>query len=190
MTFLAFAFKLDSMKKLTLLLVIALLWACQNTPDIKSPRPEPEETERMIPLETFLQTVESVIHNSNRACGSVEVDPETGERITIPEVDLLVSNVEVRTTEYGAWITPTIKNDCDEPASGLFMVGIYPEDRTELMVVTVMGDIPANTEVTLGHAIGVLAARSYTVIVDVEGRIDESNEGNNRCVVVETGSCN
>ena len=186
----AFAFKLDSMKKFTFLLLILSLWSCQNTPDIKSPRPEPEEAERMIPLETFLQTVESIVPNTNRECGSVEVDPDTGERITVPEVDLSISNVEVRTTDYGAWITPTIKNNCDEPATGLFMVGIYPENRTELMVVTVMGDIPANTEVTLGHAIGILAARSYTVIVDVEGRIDESNEGNNRCVVTETGRCN
>ncbi len=162
--------------------------ACQDK-TIRSPKPEPEEMDRMIPLEDWIHPAESVVPLPARACGAEEIDPETGERIVVPEMDLVISHVVIRRTEEGTWVQPTIRNLCDEPVTDLFGILIRSDHPDDVGAMTLMGNIPPHGEVTLGHGIGVPTGEVYTLIVDWDDRIAESNEGNNRCRVRSTGDC-
>lgn len=99
-----------------------------------------------------------------------------------PNLDLVVKHLEIFTTERGAWIIPAIRNNCPEPVRDDIHVSIGRG------MVTFAG-LPAQTDVSLGHAIGVPAAENYTVIVDYDRRIAETNDGNNRCTRSSTGDC-
>ena len=115
-------------------------------------------------------------------CGEMIFDRTTGGMIRRPDVDLVVKHLEITVTDRGAWILPTIRNRCKERIWGNINVSIGA------VVVTYAGLLP-QTDVSLGYAVGVPAAASYTVTVNYDGRIAEANELNNRCTRSTTGNC-
>ena len=175
------------MKKFTFLLLILGLWSCQNAPDTKSPGPDPESTESIPTLSDVVTTAESVPVTLGD-CGGEEVDPETGRRLTLPNVDLVISFVEVKNTAKGARITPTVKNLCKEDVTSDFEIMVFPDgDRSKGNTIR-MSDIPGLGD-RVGGTVGVVRGASYTLVLDWKNAVDEANEDNNRCVVTETGRC-
>jgi len=115
-------------------------------------------------------------------CGGMVFDRNSGRMIPRPNVDLIVKHLEIINTDRGTWVKPTIRNMCAERISGNIHVSIGD------VVVTFAG-LPPRTDVTLGYAVGVAAAASYTAIVDYDHRISETNERNNRCTRSTSGTC-
>lgn len=119
---------------------------------------------------------------SPSVCGGMVFDRDSGGVIPRPNVDLVVEHLEIINTDRGVWVRPTIRNMCPGRVSGNIHVSIGD------VVVTFVG-IPPSTDYSLGYAVGVPAAASYTTIVDYDRRINESNERNNRCTRSTTGNC-
>jgi len=69
---------------------------------------EPDD-DSIAPYDGAPPTFEESIPLPPRDCGSEEINPETGERIVVPNVDLVVSHVEIFTTDLGTWVRPTVK---------------------------------------------------------------------------------
>ncbi len=115
-------------------------------------------------------------------CGQMEFDRNAGRMVRRPNVDLVVTAIEIITTSSGTWVRPTVRNRCTGAVSGDVHISIGS------VVVTQHG-IPPQTNVRLGYAVGVPAASSYTVNVDYDNRIPEANDRNNRCTRSTTGSC-
>ena len=125
-----------------------------------------------------------------RDCGSDEIDPETGERIHIPNVDLVVSHVEIFTTDLGTWVRPTIKNICGDAVVGELNVLIRSDSDSDVGLITTAGvNIPGHSEATWSYALGVPNGTTYTVIVNWGNGMEEANYRNNTCVRTSTGSC-
>jgi hypothetical protein len=115
-------------------------------------------------------------------CGGLEFDKTTGGMKRKPNVDLIVSKIEIIRNERGVWVKPWIKNRCRGSISREIHVSVKD-------VVVTFGSIPPQTSVTLGYSVGVPAAASYTVTVDYDHRISEADEGNNSCTKSSTGNC-
>jgi hypothetical protein len=99
-----------------------------------------------------------------------------------PNVDLVVTRVEITRNERGVWVKPWIKNRCPGNITENIHVSIGD------VVVTFVGLTPQVAS-TIGYTVGVPSAASYTVIVDYDEQIPEANELNNRCTRSETGNC-
>jgi hypothetical protein len=115
-------------------------------------------------------------------CGTLEFDKATGGMKRKPNVDLVVTRVEITRNDRGVWVKPWIKNRCTGTISQDIHVSIGE------VVVTFTGLTPQVAK-TLGYTVGVDPADSYTVIVDYDNRIPEANELNNRCTRSATGNC-
>ncbi len=115
-------------------------------------------------------------------CGGLEFDRRSGSMIRRPNVDLIVTHLEITTTDRGTWVKPTIRNLCTGSVSDNIHVAIGE------VVVTIAG-LPPETDYTLEPAVNVPAAATYTAVVDYDDRISESNELNNRCTRSATGDC-
>ena len=126
-------------------------------------------------------SVESAVHAESE-CGGMIFDRNSGRMIPRPNVDLVVKHLEIINTERGTWVMPTIRNMCPGRVSENIHVSIGD------VVVTFAG-IPPSTDYSLGYAVGVPTAAEYTVIVDYDRRINESNERNNHCTRSTTGNC-
>jgi hypothetical protein len=115
-------------------------------------------------------------------CGALEFDKKTGGMKRKPNVDLVVSKIEIVRNERGVWVTPWIMNRCP---------GIITEDIHVSIgdVVVTFGGLTPQVSKSLGHAIGMPPAASYTVIVDYNHRIAEADESNNSCTKSSTGNC-
>lgn len=143
----------------------------------------------MIPLEDLISPVEERVPHPNLNCGGFDIDSETGERILLPDVDLMISKIKIIDTDYGVRVVPTIKNNCNETVSQLFIVFVRSSDPDHLGSMDIISDIPPHSEVTLGKGIGVPSGSSYTVVVDWDDRISEANEANNLCRLSTSGRC-
>ena len=119
---------------------------------------------------------------SSDDCGGLEFDKATGGMKRKPNVDLVVTRIEITRNEKGVWVKPWIKNRCTSTITQDIHVSIGD------VVVTFAG-LPPQVARTLGYTVGVDPATSYTVIVDYDNRISEANELNNRCTKTETGNC-
>ncbi len=116
------------------------------------------------------------------SCGEMYLDRTTGGMLRRPNVDLVVRRLEIATTERGAWIIPTIRNRCVQRIRDNIHVSIGA------VVVTFAGLLP-KTDVSLGYAVGVPIAASYTATVNYDGRIAEADDRNNSCTRSTTGNC-
>lgn len=164
---------------ISLLLLFAFI-GCRKT-EQKGPGPDPEED---VTLRVADHVAESILERREavpRNCGDLEFDPETGESTRVPNVDLVVSHVEIFTTERGTWVRPTIKNLCTARVSQSFYVYISSDDEDDVGVLVPFSNLPPQTDVASWSAVGVPIGSSYTIIVDWDNRIPEANEGNNRC---------
>jgi hypothetical protein len=139
-----------------------------------------EEREAVAPAPTERSAERAVPAPSD--CGGMEFNREAGRMVPRPNIDLVVKHLEIFTTERGTWVRPTIRNNCPQVISDDIHVSIGR------VVVTYAG-LPPQTDAPLGYAVGVPAADTYTVIVDYDRRITESNDGNNRCTRSTTGNC-
>ena len=125
-----------------------------------------------------------------RDCSSDEIDPETGERISVPNVDIVVSYLEIFTTDLGTWIRPTVKNQCGDPAIGELNIFIRSDsDRDVGLITSASVNIPAHTEVAWSYALGVPHGTSYTVVANWGNTLAEANHANNTCARSSTGRC-
>lgn len=115
-------------------------------------------------------------------CGGLEFDKTTGAMMRKSDVDLIVTKIEIIRNDRGVWVKPSIRNRCQGNISKEIHVSIGD-------VVVTFGSIPPQTTRTLGYAVGVPSASSYTVTVDHDHRIAEANELNNRCTKSVTGNC-
>lgn len=115
-------------------------------------------------------------------CGGLEFDKTTGGMKRKPNIDLVVTKIEIIRNDRGVWVIPWIKNRCPGNVSGDIHVSIGD------VVVTFAGLSPQVAR-SLGYSVGVPSAASYTVIVDYDNRILETNELNNRCTRSATGDC-
>jgi hypothetical protein len=115
-------------------------------------------------------------------CGALEIDKRTGGMKRKPNVDLVVTRIEIIRNDRGVWVKPWIKNKCTGSITQDIHVSIGD------VVVTFAGLTPQVAS-TIGYTVGVPSAASYTVIVDYDNRIPETNELNNRCTRSETGNC-
>lgn len=123
-------------------------------------------------------------------CGGVEFDPATGERIVIPNVDLVVSHVEIFTTDLGTWVRPTIRNRCGDAVTGQLEVFIQSDSDIDVgLITTATISLAGHTEFSWGHALGVPEGTNYTVEVNWDRNIGEADYSNNRCVMSATGDC-
>jgi hypothetical protein len=122
------------------------------------------------------------IDRSASDCGGLEFDKTTGAMKKKPNVDLIVTKIEIIRNDRGVWVTPWIKNRCP---------GIISQDINVLVgdVVVTFAGLAPQVATTLGHSVGVPSATSYTVIVDYDHRIAETNESNNTCTKAATGDC-
>jgi hypothetical protein len=119
-------------------------------------------------------------HNTGE-CGGVYVDRATGATRKIPNVDLIVTRIEVIKNARGTWVKPWIKNRCSGTLSKPVHVSIGD------VVVTIAGVAGGSEKTTM--PVGVRPASSYTAIVDYDHRISEANESNNRCTRSTSGRC-
>ena len=119
---------------------------------------------------------------STVGCGELEFDKATGGMKRKPNVDLVVTRVEITRNDRGVWVKPWIKNRCRGVVTQHINVKIGE------VVVTFAGLTP-QVATPLGHVVGVNPASSYTVIVDYDKRIPEANELNNSCTRSSTGNC-
>jgi len=115
-------------------------------------------------------------------CGAMVFDRRTGGMRRKPNVDLIVTWVDIIRDERGIRIRPWIKNRCTGNVTKNIHVSIGD------VVVTFPG-IPGKTERTIGYYVNVPSAASYTVTVDSDHQIAESNEANNSCTRSSTGGC-
>jgi len=115
-------------------------------------------------------------------CGGLELDKTTGAMRRKPNVDLVVVKIEITRNDRGVWVKPWIKNRCTENITQDIHVSIGA------VVVTFAGLSP-QVATTLGYTVGVGSASSYTVIVDYDKQIPETNELNNSCTRATTGDC-
>ena len=115
-------------------------------------------------------------------CGGLEFDKTTGAMKRKPNVDLIVTKIEIIRNDRGTWVRPWIKNRCPGNISKEIHVSIGDVEVT-------FGSIPPQTAVTIGHAVGAPDMGPYTVIVDYDHRIAEADEGNNSCSKSVTGNC-
>lgn len=123
-------------------------------------------------------------------CGGIEIDPESGERILIPNVDLVVSHVEIFATDLGTWVRPTIRNKCGDTATGQLEVFIRSDSDIDFgLITTATISLAGHSEFAWGHALGVPEGTTYTVEVNWDRNIGEGNYSNNRCVLSATGDC-
>ncbi|MBM4146391.1 MAG: hypothetical protein FJ240_08995 [Nitrospira sp.] len=126
--------------------------------------------------------VEPIKSPSASECGALEIDKTTGGMKKKPNVDLVVTRIEIIRNDRGVWVKPWIKNICTGSITQDIHVSIGD------VVVTFAGLTPQVAS-TIGYTVGVPSAASYTVIVDYDYRIPEANELNNRCTRSETGNC-
>ncbi len=119
-------------------------------------------------------------HNTGE-CGGIYVDRATGAIKKIPNVDLVVSRMEIIKNARGTWVKPWIKNRC--PGSLSRRVHVLIDN----VVITIAG-VAGGAE-TAATPVGVRPAASYTAIVDFDHRIAEANESNNRCNRSTSGRC-
>jgi hypothetical protein len=122
------------------------------------------------------------LEKSVNDCGELEFDKTTGGMIRRPNVDLVVVKIEITRNDRGVWVIPWIKNRC--PGSITQDIHVSIGD----VVVTFAGLTP-QMATPLGYSVGVGSATSYTVIVDYDKRIPETNELNNSCSRATTGDC-
>jgi hypothetical protein len=122
------------------------------------------------------------LQKSPTDCGGLEIDKTTGAMMRKPNVDLVVVKVEIIRNDRGVWVIPWIKNRC--PGSITQDIHVSIGD----VVVTFVGLMP-QTPTPTGYSVGVPSATSYTVIVDYDRRITETNELNNSCTRATTGDC-
>ncbi len=123
-------------------------------------------------------------------CGGMEIDPATGERIIIPNVDLVVAHVEIFTTDLGTWVRPTIRNICGDAATGQLEVFIQSDNEIDVgLITTAMINVPGHLEFEWAYALGVPEGTNYTVEVNWDRNFREANYSNNRCVRSSTGDC-
>ncbi len=115
-------------------------------------------------------------------CGALEFDKATGGMKRKPDVDLVVTKVEITRNDRGVWVRPWIKNRCKGAVTQHIDVKIGK------VIVTFPGLAP-QVATPLGSIVGVEPAASYTVIVDYDNRIPEANELNNSCTRADTGNC-
>jgi len=115
-------------------------------------------------------------------CGQLEFDKTTGGMKRKPNVDLVVTRVEITRNDRGVWVKPWIKNMCTGVVTQDIHVSIGE------VIVTFAGLTP-QVATPLGYVVGVDPAASYTVIVDYDKRIPEANELNNSCTRSATGNC-
>jgi len=156
---------------LTLWLVPAIVFGAQKNPsDSRAVAPSPT-----------IPTPESRVRKAVE-CGGMELDPRTGAMTRRPNVDLIVSHLEISHDARGTWVRPTIENLCEGRVSEEVHVSIGE------VVVTFLGVAPRST-VNLGWWVGIPTTDSVTAIVDYDRRIPEANDGNNRCTRTNTGSC-
>lgn len=114
-------------------------------------------------------------------CGALEFDKVTGGMKRKPNVDLVVTRIEIIRNERGAFVKPWIKNMC----TGTITQDIHVKIGD--VVVTFAGLYPQVATSTT--PVGMPPADSYTVVVDYDKRIPEANELNNSCTRSETGNC-
>jgi|GEM_PF-2529573 len=115
-------------------------------------------------------------------CVELEFDKTTGGMKRKPNVDLVVTRVEITRNDRGVWVRPWIKNRCTGVVTQDIHVSIGE------VIVTFAGLTP-QVATPLGYVVGVDPAASYTVIVDYDKRIPEANELNNSCTRSATGNC-
>lgn len=115
-------------------------------------------------------------------CGGLEFDKTTGSMKRESNVDLVVTKIEIIRNDRGVWVKPSIRNRCRGNISKEIHLSIGD-------VVVTFGSIPPQTTRTLGYAVSVPSASSYTVTVDYDHRIAEANELNNNCIKSNTGNC-
>ena len=169
-------------------LLLLTFFGCQKV-EQKGPGPDPEEV-TLIPLENFLDPSRAFHELPTRNCGDVEINPETGETIRTPNVDLVISHVEIFSTDLGTWVRPTIKNKCSDPAEGELAILIRSDSDIDVGLITSSRvNISGHSEVEWGYALGVPEGTSYTVIANWGNSIPEANYRNNRCVRSTTGDC-
>lgn len=115
-------------------------------------------------------------------CGALVFDKTTGAMKRKPNVDLVVTKIEITRNDKGIWVKPWIKNQC---------TGIITQDVHVLIgdVIVTFAGLAPQVESNVGYAVNLPPAASYTVIVDYDHRISEANELNNRCTKTETGNC-
>lgn len=160
--------------------VVTMIMALGSATNAGAAQKKLEEREAIAPAPRE-RSAESAVPAPS-TCGGMEFNREAGRMVPRPNVDLVVKHLEIFTTDRGTWIVPTIRNNCPQPVSEDVHVSIG-------RVVVTFAGLPAQTDVSLGHAIGVPAADSYTVVVDYDRRIAETNDGNNRCTRNSTGDC-
>jgi hypothetical protein len=115
-------------------------------------------------------------------CGALVFDKATGAMKKKPNVDLIVTKIEITRNDRGVWVKPWIKNRC---------TGVVTQDihvKIGEVIVTFAGLTP-QVATPLGYVVGMDPASSYKVIVDYDKRIPEANELNNSCTRSTTGNC-
>lgn len=184
---------------LSVLLFFALLGCNQQAKKDISKKPlvqqkggghdEPAD-DSIAPDESGPPSFEESIPLPERDCGSEEINPETGERIVVPNVDLVISHVEIFSTDLGTWVRPTVKNNCGDTVEGELAILIRSDSDVDVGLITsARVNIPGHSEVEWEYALGVPEGTSYTVIANWGNSIPEANYGNNRCVRSTTGNC-
>jgi hypothetical protein len=136
-----------------------------------------------IEMDQKTEKIEKIeIDRTATECGGLEFDKKTGGMKRKPNVDLIVTKIEIIRNDSGVWVIPWIKNRCS---------GTISKDIHVLVgdVVVTFAGIPPKVSTSLGHAVGQPSATSYTVIVDYDHRIAEADESNNRCTKSVTGNC-
>lgn len=142
-----------------------------------------KEAETKPPIKEFQQKPAIKRYEyTNTECGGLEFDKTTGAMKRKPNVDLIVTKIEIIRNDRGTWVKPWIKNRCPGNISKEIHVSIGD-------VIVTFGRIPPQRATTLGYTVGVPSATSYTVTVDYDHRIAEANELNNSCTKSATGNC-
>jgi hypothetical protein len=173
------------MKKYTSFFLLSALLIFFLSCDTRTPQDPPEEDrEEMTPVEDMVTDTGSI--PLPNPCGDEEIDPVTGERR--PQVDLIISHVEIVNTEDGGRITPTVKNLCTDRVPGLVEISIFPDIRRDATTVIAIGDIPPQGE-RVAPTVLIPRGATYTLKVDWENTVPEANEENNICRVSESGRC-
>lgn len=183
---------------ISFLLIFALIGCDQSQKEISKKPPIKEKgggaddshDDSIAPDELGPDSHYEAVPLHERDCGGFEIDPDTGERIEIPNVDLVVSHVEIFTTDLGTWVRPTIRNICGDAATGQLEVFIQSDSRLDVgLITTATINVAGHSEFEWGHALGVPEGTYYTVEVNWDRNIREANYGNNRCQMSATGDC-
>ena len=108
-------------------------------------------------------------------------DRNAGAMVRRQNVDPVDRHIEKFTTDRGTWVRSSIRNRCTERISRNIRVLI------DDVAVSYAG-LPPQTDASLGYAVGVPVAASYTVTADYHRRIAEADDRNNSCTRSTTGN--